>query len=328
MHSEKHSNPMDEDLKQAGSEEMPPVLGKKPLPPIMPEGSLPPASQTTDRGQTGVPVHSQQQPFEQNEIQPGLWSTLKKHLMVVLGVVFLGFKFLGKLKFLVLPVVKYGATALKTGGTMFVTIWAYAMAWGWAFAAGFVLLIFVHECGHLIAARRCGLNAGAPVFIPFMGAFIALKDAPKNAWIEAIVGIGGPLLGTVGAFVCQAIYMATGQEMYRALAYSGFFLNLFNMVPIGFLDGGRIATALSPWLWIAGLVIMIGFLVLHFNFLILLVLLLSAPRVFSLFRDKSDEEKRYFEISAGQRWTMALLYFGLLALLAWGMKLSYFKPIR
>src|SRR5437899_7123819 len=151
-----------------------------------------------------------------------------------------------KFKALLIPVLKFLPVLLKTGGSMFLTIWLYAQAWGWWYALGFVLLIFVHECGHLLAARRIGLKVGAPVFIPFMGAFIALKEAPPNAWIEAQVGIGGPLLGTAGAAVCLGLGMATGNPLFRALAYSGFFLNLFNLAPIGFLDGRRIVTAFSP----------------------------------------------------------------------------------
>src|SRR6184192_3391801 len=160
-----------------------------------------------------------------------------------------------KFKALLIPVLKFFPVLLKTGGTMFLTIWIYAQTWGWWYAVGFVLLIFVHECGHLLAARRIGLKVGAPVFIPFMGAFIALKEAPPNAWIEAQVGIGGPMLGTMGAAVCEAIHLATGNPLFGALAYTGFFLNLFNLAPVGFLDGGRIVTALSPWLWLVGLVV-------------------------------------------------------------------------
>src|SRR5882724_8728381 len=155
-----------------------------------------------------------------------------------------------KFKLAIIPALKFIPLILKTGGTMFLSIWVYAMYWGWWFALGFVLLIFVHECGHLIAARRLGLKVGAPVFIPFMGALIALKEAPRNAWIEAQVGIGGPLLGAAGAAVCYGIYLATGNWMFRSLAYTGFFLNLFNLAPVGFLDGGRIVAALSPWLWL------------------------------------------------------------------------------
>jgi Zn-dependent protease len=151
-------------------------------------------------------------------IQPTFGQKLKKFLGPV-GVGFVVFfKFLAKLKFL-LPF-------LKTGVTMILSIGAYAMFWGWRFAVGFVLLIFIHECGHLIAARRIGLKVGAPVFIPFMGALIALKEAPRNAWIEAQVGIGGPMLGAFGAGVCGLFYLATGNPLFCALAYTGFFLNL------------------------------------------------------------------------------------------------------
>ena len=166
-----------------------------------------------------------------------------------------------KFKALLIPALKFFPVLLKTGGTMLLTIWVYAQTWGWWYALGFVLLIFVHECGHLLAARRIGLKVGAPVFIPFMGALIALKEAPPNAWIEAQVGIGGPLLGTAGAAACDGLYLATGNPLFRALAFSGFFLNLFNLAPIGFLDGGRIVTALSPWLWLVGLGVVSALLV-------------------------------------------------------------------
>ena len=186
-----------------------------------------------------------------------------------------------------------------------------------------MLLIFVHECGHLIAAKRIGLKVGAPVFIPFMGALIALKEAPRNAWIEAQIGIGGPLLGTVGAAVCELIYLATGNLMYRGLAYTGFFLNLFNLAPIGFLDGGRIVTALSPWLWLVGFVIMGVMMFQHFNFIVVLILILSLPRLFTLFRPKSEIERRYFEVTPARRWTMAALYFGLIIFLVLGMQATH-----
>jgi len=247
-------------------------------------------------------------------IQRTLWAKVRKNL-TPLGVgLLVCFKFLVKLKFL-LPV-------LKTGGTMFISIGVYALAWGWQFAAGFVLLIFVHECGHLIAARRIGLQVGAPVFIPFMGAVIALKEAPPNAWVEAQVGIGGPLLGTAGAGVCELIYQTTGNLLFRALAYTGFFLNLFNLAPVGFLDGGRIVTALSPWLWLVGFAVLAVMAVTHFNLLIVLILIMSVPRLFFLFRKKTAAELRYFEVTPAQRWTMAVMYFGLIALLVLGMEMT------
>lgn len=245
-------------------------------------------------------------------VEPTIWQKIKKFLGPIGVGLVIFFKFLAKLKFL-LPV-------LKTGGTMILSIGAYAMFWGWQFAVGFVLLIFVHECGHLVAAKRIGLKVGAPVFIPFMGAVIALKEAPRNAWIEAQVGIGGPILGTVGAALCELIYLATGNLMFRALAYTGFFLNLFNLAPVGFLDGGRIVTALSPWLWLVGFAIMVALTILHFNFLLVVILIFSLPRLYFLFRRKSEAELRYFEVTSTQRWIMAVMYFGLIALLVLGME--------
>ncbi len=232
---------------------------------------------------------------------------------------------LSKFKALLLPVLKFFPILLKTGGSMLITIWFYAMAWGWKFAVGFVLLIFIHECGHLLAARRIGLKVGAPVFIPFMGAFIALKEAPRNAWIEAQVGIGGPLLGTVGASACYCIYLVTGNPLFTALAYVGFLLNLFNLAPVGFLDGGRIVTALSPWLWIVGIVIIGVLMVVQFNFILLIIFVTSLPRLFSLFRKKSDEEIRYFEVTPAQRRFMGALYFGLIIYLIVAMGVTHIE---
>jgi Zn-dependent protease len=194
--------------------------------------------------------------------------------------------------------------------------------WGWVYAVGFVLLILVHECGHLLVAKYFGLNVGAPVFIPFMGALIALKEAPKDAWMEAWVGIGGPLLGTVGAVVCEGLFLATGKPLFRALAWTGFFLNLFNLAPLGPLDGGRIVTALSPWLWLVGAAVMLGLLVLHPNFLLALILIVSLPRLWFLFRKKSDEEIRYFEVTPGRRAIMAAMYFGLIVFLLLSMAVT------
>ena len=258
--------------------------------------------------------------------EPSLGQRLKK-LFAPIGVALLViFKFAAKLKFLVIPLVKFFPILLKTGGTMLLSIGAYALAWGWMFALGFVLLLFVHECGHLLIARFFGLKVGAPMFIPFMGALIALKDAPKDAWMEAWVGIGGPLLGSAGAVACEGLYAITDNPLFRALAFTGFFLNLFNLVPIGFLDGGRIVTALSPWLWLLGAVVMAVLLALHPNFLIGLILLLSLPRLWFLFRKKSDEERRYFEVTAGRRLVMAGMYFGLIAFLLLGMALTHVVP--
>lgn len=237
-------------------------------------------------------------------------------------------KFFGKIKFLLFPIMKFALPIVKTGGTMALSIGVYAMSWGWKFALGFVLLIFVHELGHLVAARRMGLPVGAPVFIPFMGAFIALKEAPKNAWIEAYVGAGGPVLGATGALLCEVIFLLTGNPLFRALAYTGFLLNLFNLAPVGFLDGGRIVTALSPWLWIVGFLVMSALLVMQPSLLLGLILVLSLPRIFSLFRAKTDDERRFYEVTPRQRLIMGAVYFGLIGLLVAGMAATHIPVER
>lgn len=265
-------------------------------------------------------------PPEPSEIpplrQPPEKSGFGKALGIIATAGLLILNFGGKLKFILAPLLKFFPVILKSGGTMLLTIGVYTTLWGWKFAVGFVLLIFVHELGHLVAARQFGLPVGAPVFIPFMGAFIALKEAPKNAWIEAWVGIGGPLLGAAAALVCHAIGETFDAPLFFALAWVGYWLNLFNLTPIGYLDGGRIVTALSPWLWIPGLAIVGWMAWTRPNFIIWLVLFLSLPRVFSLFRRKTDEEKRYFEVTRSQRWGMGALYFGLIAVLVFAMDVS------
>ena len=264
-------------------------------------------------------------------IEPTFGQKLKKALGPI-GVVFVVIaKFFAKLKFIILPVLKFLPLILKTGGTMLLSIWVYAMMWGWWFAAGFVILIFVHECGHLLVAKKFGLKVGAPMFIPFMGAVIALKEMPPNAWVEAWVGIGGPILGALGSLVCYGIYIATGSPMFCGLAHVGFLLNLFNLAPVGFLDGGRIVTALSPWLWVVGFAIMVllaasQIMAGHLNFVLVYVLIFSIPRLISLFREKTEAERRYFEVTPAQRWIMGSMYFGLIALLVLGMEMTYLDP--
>jgi len=218
---------------------------------------------------------------------------------------------------------KFGWPLLKMGGFMLISLFFYAKAFGWPFAAGFILLLFVHESGHLLAAKMVGLKVGLPVFIPFMGALIALKEAPRNAWIESIVGIGGPLLGSLGAAAVAACYLFTPNPLFLVLGYTGFFLNLFNLIPVVPLDGGRIVSAISPWLWVVGLLILIPYVVLYihgpFMFILLLIVLTSIPRVLALFRRRTQEQMRYFECTPAQRGVMAVLYFSLLISLYLGM---------
>ena len=271
-----------------------------------------------------MPIYSDSHPLEvPPQSNEGRWARLKKAFGPVAVVGVLIAKFFAKLKFILFPLLKFLPVILKSGGTMLFSIWIYATIFGWQFAVGFVLLMFVHECGHLLVARKFGLKVSAPVFIPFMGAFILLKDAPRNAWMEASVGIGGPLLGSLGALVCHSMGQMFDAPALIALASTGYFLNLFNLLPVGFLDGGRIVTALSRWLWLPGLALLLWFGWRYPNFIVWLMVLLSLPRVFSLFRKRTEEEARYFEVTPSQRWTMSILYFGLIAILALGTHMAH-----
>ena len=256
-----------------------------------------------------------------NELNRNLsWKEkIKKYLAPIGIVLLLLIKFGAKLKFLILPILKFFPMLLKTGGTMLFSIWAYSLFWGWKFAVGFVILILLHEFGHLIAARLFRLKVGLPVFIPFMGALIALKEAPRHAWVEFWIAAGGPIFGGLASLGCHCIYFATGNEFFSALAYTGYFLNLFNLMPTGFLDGGRMVTALSPWLWLVGILIAGAFAVYRPSFIIFLILLCSLPRLFSLFRKKTKEEQRYYEVTPFQRGVAAFVYFSLIFALGIGM---------
>jgi Zn-dependent protease len=223
---------------------------------------------------------------------------------------------LGKAKLLV-PLLK--VTKLSTLVTMLLTVGIYAQLWGLAFAVGFVLLIFVHELGHALVMRQQGIPAGAPVFIPFVGAVIAMKGRPRDAWVEALVGIGGPLLGSAGALACLAAGWATGSLFWHALAYTGFMINLFNLIPISPLDGGRIVGVISRWLWVAGYVVGIAVFLATRSPILLLVLLLGLLGLRGTIR---GPRAGYFEVEPRRRWAMAAAYFGLLASLSIGMRVA------
>jgi Zn-dependent protease len=250
-----------------------------------------------------------------------LGSRIKKALgpIGVVGVVIL--KFIAKIKF-ILPIL------LKTGGSMVLMVGVYASIWGWKWALGFVLLLLLHECGHLVVARWFGLAVSAPMFIPFMGAFIALKEAPRNAWMEACVGIGGPMLGSLAAAACHALGLALNYPLLIALGWSAYFLNLFNLTPVGMLDGGRIVSALSPWLWLPGFAALGWLAWTHPNFILWILLFASLPRIISLFRKRTEEEQRYYEVAPAQRWLMALMYFGLIGALVLGMHVSHLQLLE
>jgi Zn-dependent protease len=136
-------------------------------------------------------------------------------------------------------IVKFGAFLLKFFG-IFLAVGGYALIWGWSFAVGVVLLILVHELGNYVEARRLGLDPQLPVFIPFLGAYVALRNVRFDPWVNARVSLAGPVAGGIGAGACLAAAVAVDSDLLRALAYAGFLLNLINLVPIGILDGGHV----------------------------------------------------------------------------------------
>jgi Zn-dependent protease len=220
---------------------------------------------------------------------------------------------LGKVKLLI-PLLKF--TKLSTLLTMFFAVWVYAQLWGYKFAIGFILLIYVHEMGHAIVLAQQGIPAGAPIFIPFVGAVISMRKLPPNAYVEALVGIGGPILGSVGALFCLLVGMWTDSLLWFALASTGFMLNLFNLIPISPLDGGRIVGVVSRWIWLLGYIIGIAvFLVTHSPILFLILLL----GLFSLGRNLKEPRPGYFDVPAARRVSIGVAYFALLGLLALGM---------
>jgi Zn-dependent protease len=161
----------------------------------------------------------------------------------------------GILRKLWAPIAVVGGLALKFGaiaakfGAVFIAFGGYALIWGWKFGLGVVLLIFVHEMGHFLEAMRQRLNPSWPVFIPFLGAYV--KHTRGNPWQTTRVAIAGPIVGGLGSLVCLWIGFAIDSRLLEALAYFGFFINLFNMVPIGFLDGGAVWRS-TQWLWQGG----------------------------------------------------------------------------
>jgi Zn-dependent protease len=222
-----------------------------------------------------------------------------------------------KLLLVLLSAGKFGKVLL-TGGTMLLSVFAYSLVFGWAYAVGFVLLIFVHEMGHFLAARQKGLNVGAPTFIPFVGAWIAMKEMPHNVEIEAYIGLAGPLVGTIGALGCYLAAREMGSPLLLAISYSGFFLNLFNLIPLSPFDGGRVTAVLSPRIWLLGVPILVAIYLLHPNPVLLLVGILAIPQVLKAWHydAKAPENQAYYGVSTETKVTYGGAYLALVAFLA------------
>jgi Zn-dependent protease len=264
------------------------------------------------------PQHTYPLPAPRQERRP-LWRRALGAL-AALGV--LAFKFGAKLKALLFLIPKL--KLFTTSASMLVSIGAYALIWGWKFAVGFVLLLLVHELGHVIQLRREGIPASAPMFIPFLGALVAMKELPKDAAAEARVGLAGPVLGSLAALVPLGLYALTGDELFKALAFVGFFLNLFNLLPVLPLDGGRAMAALSPWMWLVGFALLIGAAIAFPNPIMILILLFGGVETWRRWRARNTPEAREFHrVRPATRLAIATVYLGLAAALAVGMDATF-----
>jgi Zn-dependent protease len=215
-------------------------------------------------------------------------------------------------------------TFVSTG----VTALLYAQIFGWAFAVGIVLLILIHESGHVVVARIMGLPVTLPVMIPFLGAFVSMKERPRTVAQESIMAIGGPVLGSIAAGLCYVGYLqapdsSTGQ-LLRALAYFGFLINLFNLIPLTPLDGGRVTSLLSKWFNVAGLAIAAGLLLFETQSgntvspVLFLVLIFGAFSTYQRFRS-TTLNPAYYAVDAQTKVIVGSLYLALLFALGLGM---------
>jgi Zn-dependent protease len=233
-------------------------------------------------------------------------------------------KFGAKLKALLLLLPKL--KLFTTSASMLVSIAAYSLIWGWTFALGFVLLLLVHEMGHVIQLRREGVEASAPLFIPFLGAVVGVKSLGGNALAEARVGLAGPVLGSLGAAALVPVALATDNDFWFALAFTGFFLNLFNLLPVVPLDGGRAFAAMAPWMWFVGLSAVVVLCFVAPNPILLLIALFAALETWRRWRERreGDETTRaYYAVRPVHRLAVGGVYLALVALLVVGMDLTF-----
>jgi Zn-dependent protease len=219
-------------------------------------------------------------------------------------------------------IAKFGVGILKYKFLLglFISFGAYLWFGGIWFAVGLIGLIFIHEMGHWLEAKRQGLPVSAPLFIPFLGASIFLKEHPESAWREFQLAIAGPLLGSLGALGVWAVAEADDSNKLRAIAFLGFFINLFNLLPVVPLDGGRIVAAIHPALWILGLVGLLALVIWHPNGLLVLILVFAAMELWQRWQMRRlAGAGTYYAVKPSQRLIAGIAYFGLAVLLVVAM---------
>jgi Zn-dependent protease len=212
---------------------------------------------------------------------------------------------------------QYGVAAVSMG----VTVAAYAVKMPLRFAVGFVLITVVHELGHALMIRARGLRAGVMVFIPFVGGAVTLRDQPRTAYIDAQIGLAGPIAGTIASLISLQLFKWEGAPLYLAIAFAGFLLNLLNLLPVGPLDGGRISGAVSKWMWLFGGAVLLYKTVRQTNPLLVVLLLLSAFQVYNSI--VHEKESGFYNVTGAQRATIAIIYFALIVFLGHQAMMAY-----
>lgn len=210
-----------------------------------------------------------------------------------------------------------------------VSVVVYSLFFGWTFALGIVASLFIHEMGHALVMKLKGIPMGGLIFIPLLGAAVTMRQMPANAKDEAEVGIAGPIAGALAASACLVLAQLTPNThtIWAPLAYFGFFINLFNLVPIVPFDGGRVLAAIDRRIWILGFAALLIYQIWlwlngNFSIFLLFFIIIAATQLWSRGKVNTPESKAYYDVPVGTRIVLGLVYFGLAVVLVLGMSIS------
>ena len=247
------------------------------------------------------------------KLASGFLLTLGVALVKAKAIVIVAFESMRAL--LVNPFEGFGAVQYAVaGGSILITVAAYATKFRMGLVVGFVVITLIHEIGHAVVIRAKGLRTGFMVFIPFIGGAVTLKDQPRSAYDDAQIGLAGPIFGTAASLIALQIFKWGGNPLYLLIASVGFILNLLNLIPLGVLDGGRISAAITKWMWLLGGGAVIYKTVRQPNPLMIVILILAAFQVYaSIMREKND--RSFYDITVAQRAAIAVGYFALVVFL-------------